>query len=299
MYCAICGKHFILKSTNIISLKLAVLVKNFLGDKCNPQVTNEGRNSSFLVGTSETTRAKSFSSREIYFNQWLAGLIDGDGSILVNKSGYTSCEITVALADERILRIIQNKLGGSIKARSGVKAMRWRLHNRQGMIDLVSRINGYTRHSSRLTQLHRICTVLSLDIVSPDTLHNKHGWFAGFFDADGTVGYYLKGENNNPQLTISVTNKLSTDVLHFKDCFGGNIYFDKGHNGYYKWSIQSKKDIFNFLDYTKSCTVMSRKNKRMFLIKQYYDLISLKAHKASEGTTLNKAWFNFNDKWNK
>ena len=298
MYCAICGKHFI-KSTNNISLNLAVLVKNFLSDKCNPQVTNEGRSSSFLVGTSETTRAKSISSREIYFNQWLAGLIDGDGSLLVNKSGYTSCEITVALADERLLKIIQNKLGGSIKARSGVKAMRWRLHNRNGMIDLVNRINGYIRHSNRLTQLYRVCTVLNLKIVSPDTLHDKHGWFAGFFDADGTVGYYLKGDNNNPQLTISVTNKLSTDVSHFKYCFGGNIYFDKGHNGYYKWSIQSKKDIFSFLDYTKLCTVMSIKNKRLFLIKQYYDLVSLKAHKASEGTILNKAWSNFNDKWNK
>jgi len=44
--------------------------------------------------------------------------------LLVSKAGYSSCEITVALDDERMLRIIQNKLGGAIKARSGVKAIR-------------------------------------------------------------------------------------------------------------------------------------------------------------------------------
>ena len=79
---------------------------------------------SSLVGTSETTRATSFGSNETRFNQWLAGLIDGDGSLQVSKAGYSSCEITVALADERMLRIIQNKLGGSIKPRSGVQAIR-------------------------------------------------------------------------------------------------------------------------------------------------------------------------------
>ena len=92
--------------------------------KWNQPVTNDRSYSSHLVGTSETTRATSFSKKEIYFNQWLAGLIDGDGSLQVSKAGYTSCEITVALADERLLRIIQNKLGGFIKLRAGVQAIR-------------------------------------------------------------------------------------------------------------------------------------------------------------------------------
>lgn len=94
--------------------------------KWNQPVTNDRSYSSYLVGTSETTRATPFGLKETRFNQWLAGLIDGDGCLLVSKAaaaaaaGYPSCEITVALADERMLRIIQNKLGGSIKPRSGV-----------------------------------------------------------------------------------------------------------------------------------------------------------------------------------
>jgi len=74
--------------------------------------------SSHLVGTSETTRVTFFEPEGATrrFNQWLAGLIDGDGCLLVSKAGYSSCEITVALADERMLRIIQIKLGGAIKS---------------------------------------------------------------------------------------------------------------------------------------------------------------------------------------
>jgi len=108
-------------STNGVSLNkcVAALVKIPQSRKWNQPVTKNRSYSSYLVGTSETTRATSFGSKETRFNQWLAGLIDGDGSLLVSKAGYPSCEITVALADERMLRIIQNKIGGSIKPRSG------------------------------------------------------------------------------------------------------------------------------------------------------------------------------------
>ena len=298
--CAVCWNHLDHTATNNVSLNLdlAVLVKVLVDCKWNQPVT-KGRNSlSYLVGTSETTRATSFDHKEILFNQWLAGLIDGDGSFQLSKAGYTSCEITVSLEDERLLRIIQNKLGGSIKPRSGVQAIRWRLHNRAGMLDLVNRVNGYIRHSNRLVQLNRVSTALGIQVLSPDTLHKKHGWFAGFFDADGTIGYYLKGTYAQPQLTVSVTNKLYVDICQFITFFGGEIYFDRSQNGYYKWTVQSKNRLTPFLDYVKVCPLQSVKRKRLFLVKEYYRLVELKAHKALEGTVLNKAWVNFNRKWN-
>jgi hypothetical protein len=296
--CAICWNH--LGSTGTINIsplysnliyfsKVAILVKIPQNRKWNQQVTNGRFYSSHLVGTSETTRATSFDKKETLFNQWLAGLIDGDGCFLVSKAGYSSCEITVALEDERMLRKIQNKLGGAIKARSGVKAIRWRLHNCHGMLDLVNRVNGYIRHNNRLVQLNQVCAALGLQLLSPDTLHHEHGWFAGFFDADGTIGYYLKGPYANPQLTLSVTNKLYTDVVHFMTFFGGQIYFDKAANGSYKWSIQSEANFANFLQYIKVCPTHSIKSTRLFLVKEYYRLIDLKANKAAEGTILHKA----------
>jgi hypothetical protein len=40
----------------------------------------------------------------------------------VSKKGYSSLEITMGLEDLPCLKYIQNKLGGSIKMRSGAKA---------------------------------------------------------------------------------------------------------------------------------------------------------------------------------
>jgi ubiquinol-cytochrome c reductase cytochrome b subunit len=138
----------------------------------------------------------------------------------------------MGLEDGHALAIIKQKIGGSIKLRSGVKALRYRLHNKKGMIELINRINGNIRHTSRIKQLESICLNLGINIKYPRAITIKNGWFSGFFDADGTITYSMK--NSYPQLTISVTNKLLIDVIKFKYIFGGNVYFDKGQNGYYK-----------------------------------------------------------------
>jgi len=140
------------------------------------------------------------------------------------------------------------------------------------MKNLVNRVNGYIRHSKRLVQLNQVCAVLELHILTPDILHNRHGWFSGFFDADGTIGYYLKSIYGIPQLTLSVTNKLYVDIVHFLNIFGVSIYFDKNvsHNGYYKWQVQSETNLQSFLDYVKICPPQSIKINRLFLVKDYY-----------------------------
>lgn len=138
----------------------------------------------------------------------------------------------MSLKDGHALAVIKEKLGGSIKHRSGVKALRYRLHNKAGIINLINRINGNIRHTSRQKQLEKVCLLLSVPMLYPKNITEDNGWFAGFFDADGTITYSIK--NNNPQLTISVTNKLLADVISFKDVFKGNVFLDKGQNGYYK-----------------------------------------------------------------
>lgn len=106
------------------------------------------------------------------------------------------------------------------------------------MIDLINRISGNIRHSYRFKQLSHICSALCIKTLPPNILHNKHRWFLGFFDSNGTITLYLKGEYKIPQLTISVTNKLLIDVIHFHPIFGGSVYYDRYKNGYYKWSNQ-------------------------------------------------------------
>jgi ubiquinol-cytochrome c reductase cytochrome b subunit len=296
-YCAICWVGLKCESTNNIShLTHAFIVKIRHIHRLNQQVTKYRRNSSYLIGTSEATRATLF-SKETCFNQWLSGLIDGAGSLHVGKKGCVSCEITVALHDERMLRIVQNKLGGSIKLRSGAKALRWRLHNKPGMINLIDRINGEIRHNKRSLQLKSVCATLESDFIKPCKLKKNNAWFAGFFDADGNVGYHL--ENGVPQLTISVTNKFESDLEPFRKHLGGNIGFCKGQNGHNKWSIQSKSDIMKFINYTKVYRPKSVKLHKLHLVKKYYLLVRLEAYKRPEENNLYKAWLDFQDKWNK
>ncbi|KAL6569793.1 cytochrome c oxidase subunit 1 [Orobanche minor] len=232
------------------------------------QSAGNQRHKSSLVGTSETTRATTYPKS---FCEWLAGIINGDGSIQVSQKGYTYLEITMGLEDLPLLRYIQHMLGGSIKMREGAKAYRYRLHNHLGMIKLMNCINGHIRHSARLLQLHRVCQVLEIPVILPIPLDAQSNWFAGFFDADGTISIAMK--HGLPQLSIRVTNKLLQDLESYKVVFGGSLYFDSSQNGYYQWSIQSRKDVIMMLSYFKSKTFRSHKSRRFFLIEEYYSMV--------------------------
>jgi len=249
------------------------------------------------VGSSATIRSLSSNTQsELHWNQWLAGLIDGDGCLLVSKAGYASCEITMGIEDEHALMQIKQKLGGSVKSRSGVKALRYKLHNRAGMIDLITRINGHIRNSARLPQLELVCYNLNIPMIQPMEITKSNGWWAGYFDADGTVTYSMK--NGHPELTISASNKYEENIKPFVSAFGGNIYFDKGSYGSYKWSIKSYTEIGVFLDYIKTYPSRSHKKQRLFYIPKYFELKALKAHQANPDSPLGKLWLRFNEDWN-
>lgn len=278
--------------TIYISLYIAYIVKILLWQN-NQLITND--KNSYLVGISETKCTNSkLNNNDLKFNQWLSGLIDGDGYLGISKSGYTCCEITVALDDEKTLRIIQNKLGGSVKFRSGAKAFRYRLHNEKGMIELINRINGNIRNTKRLAQLKNICIKLDISFKNPVNLDKSNSWLIGFFDADGTIGYSFK--NNIPQLTISVTNKFLEDVKYYQYILGGYINYDKSQNGYYKWIIQNEKDILMFLDYVKNNPSRTIKQKRLMLCKKFFYLKFLKAYK-EKNIILYNTWLKFENQW--
>jgi hypothetical protein len=284
---AICWKCYL---SDITTLNISGFLIRSLSSKNviyeTQSAGNQRRIISSLVGSSETICVTPYSKR---FCEWLSGIIDGDGSLQISKKGYTSLEITMGLEDLPCLRYIQDKLGGSIKMRSGAKAYRYRLHNKQGMLNLLQCINGNIRNSKRLVQLHRVCQQLYIPIKNPITLTKESNWFAGFFDADGTITYSIK--QGYPQLSIRVTNKILQDVEFFKFIFGGNIYFDGSQYGCYIWSIQSRKDILMMLDYFKTSTFRSHKSKRFFLILEYYKLYDLNAYNSN--SIYHKAWSNF------
>jgi len=272
----------------------------------NPQVT-KAYNS--WVGTSEAIRLLNINlnfkqylkvknihtdkNLDKKWNEWLSGLIDGDGSFLLTKKGYASLEITMDIRDEHALQIIKNVYGGSIKLRSGANALRYRLHHKSGLLDLINDVNGQIRNSNRLVQLNKICDKYELNLIYPDKLSYNNSWLSGFFDADGTVTI----NKTNTQLSISISQKTSELLQPLVDIYGGNIYIDKGSSLSFKWYITKKEDILKIIEYFKNHPSRSAKNKRLHLIPKFYELKELKAHKALANSFLEKSWKYFYTKW--
>lgn len=219
------------------------------------------------------------------FFEWLAGLIDGDGSFLLSKKGYASLEITMDIRDEHALQIIKNIYGGSIKLRSGANAIRYRLHHKSGLFSLIKDVNGKIRNSNRLVQLNKICTKYNINLIYPNKLTYNNGWVSGFFDADGTVTI----NSTNTQLSISISQKTSELLLPLIEIYGGNVYIDRGSAQSFKWYITKQEEILKMVKYFKVYPSRSAKIKRLHLINKYYELKDIKAHLAPPETLLAKS----------
>lgn len=265
----------------------------------NSQVTNA---LSTQVGTSEAIRLlnkisihnlNNNSYKNFRSKQWLAGLIDGDGCFLLSKKGYASLDITMDIRDERALQTVKNIYGGSIKLRSGISALRYRLHNKEGLLKLINDVNGEIRNPIRLIQLNYICLKYKIILKYPEKLTLNNGWFSGFFDADGTISI----NSSTWQLSISASQKTSEILRPLVELYGGYVYIDRGGNGSFKWYVTKKEDILNMIEYFKKYPSRSAKNNRLHLIPKYYKLNAMQAHTAPHDTYLSKSWYAFFNKW--
>ena len=231
-------------------------------------------------------------SKDTKFNQWVAGLIDGDGCFQLSKKGYASLEIVMEIRDKHCLYLIKQKFGGSVKLRSGVNWLRYRLHNKKGLLDLINAINGEIRNPIRLIQLNKICVNYNISLIQPTPLTYNNGWFSGFFDSDGSV--YLNLLSSQMLITASQKNKFILEML--VELYGGTVYIQKES---FKWVVFKKAEINELLNYFILCPSRSAKHNRLKLISRYYQLRELKAHLATDNSILGKAWKKFLLKWSK
>ncbi|RKP39554.1 LOW QUALITY PROTEIN: hypothetical protein BJ085DRAFT_43653 [Dimargaris cristalligena] len=95
----------------------------------------------------------------------IPGLIDGNGCFQLSKKGYASIEIVMELKDKHCLYLIKDKFGGSIKLRSGVNHLRYRMHHKK----------------VRLNQLNNICVKYDIPFISPCKLNYDN---AGLIDSE-------------------------------------------------------------------------------------------------------------------
>ena len=228
----------IICTRNVSAILVPFSVKiNYIAD----QSAGNQQNTNNLLGSSETTRdisdltlSKS-DTKKIHdldnnenFNYWLAGLIDGDGTLSVYKNNAQACEITLGEEDVKTLHKIKERFHGSILKRSKVKAYRWRVYKKLYVTNIVNSINGKLLTDSKHVQLVKICNKLNIEPITNNKISKDNSWFAGFFDAEGYFSI-----RNNYTLTISVGQKNKEILEEIQKVFGiGHIYYDKSWNGY-------------------------------------------------------------------
>lgn len=224
------------------------------------------------------------------FFDWLSGLIDGDGCFLLSQKDYGSLEITMDIRDSFCLYRIKNQYGGSIKLRSHSKSIRYRLHHKAGLIQLLNDVNGRIRHSTRLLQFSKLCFKYNIELKPIKELSFDDNWMAGFFDADGTISI----NSLNYQLSISISQKTQELLIPLKLLYGGYIYIDRNSNTF-KWYVtQSNLILYLNNNYFKKSLLYSKKKQRLLLIEQYYDLMLLKNQ---NNILFEKSWVIFFKKW--
>jgi hypothetical protein len=229
------------------------------------------------------------------FNEWLAGLIDGDGCFLLSKKGHASLEIVMDLRDKHCLYQIKQVFGGAVQLRAGDNHLRYRLHSRAPLIKLIGAVNGNIRNPTRLTQLNRICAAYTIPLCLPEPLTYRHGWFSGFFDADGSV--YLNLQSDQVLITASQKNKLLLDLL--QGLYGGQIYVVRSSEAF-KWSVYQKGEVIALLDnYFRNYPARTPKDNRLKLLRRYYELRDIKAHLAAETSVEGRVWKRFIESWNR
>lgn len=214
-------------------------------------------NYNYIIGKHKYSETKNPDSlNDIQFSYWLVGLINSDGSLLVSKKGYTSCEITVNTKEIQALYKIKEVLGGSISKISKTKAFRWRLHNKKGMIKSINLINGKLLLKTKHKQLINVCIVLDIVPNIVNKFSSNNSWLSGFMDGDGS--FNIKSTNYQLSITIGQKNKCIPEK-RTKAFSVGKVYEDKYWNGWVLW-ISDSEYLSKFVDYFTKFPLKTSKN---------------------------------------
>ena len=225
------------------------------------------------------------------FNEWLAGLIDGDGHFILSKKGSARLYIVMDIRDKKALYDILHKFGGSIKDKSGANALRYNLSNKKGLINLINAINGNIRNPTRLLQLNKLCNKYNIQLKYPEALTYNNGWFSGFLDSDGSV--YLNQASG--QVFLSATQKNIYLLEPLIKLYGGRIDPSNSRGEAFKYIIYRKNEIYNIIDnYFSKYPLKTLKNKRLNLIKEFY---TVRIPTNNKNIAKLNQWVIFKDRW--
>lgn len=233
-------------------------------------------------------------SDQIKFNQWLAGFIDGEGQFNTTKKGNSSLKIVMHINERPLLYLLKHRYGGSIKEIAGSNALKYKLSNPKGLINLINDVNGLLRNPIRMLQLNRICEKYNINLLEPIPLTYNNGWLSGFIDSDGSI--YI--DEKSGQLIISVTQKNKYLLDPLQKLYSGRVEILSPKTDAFRYVIYRKSEILKLIDvYFSINPLKSNKKYKINLIKDFYYYINFS--KFNKNTDKFNQWIQFKNKWDK
>ena len=220
------------------ALNLAVFWE-FFSNKDNQQVTYE--NYYFIWNLNDCAPELSISHMNlitpIYLSSYLAGLIEGDGTIVVPKKersekgklNYPSVQIIFQLKDFPLCQVIQKLIGhGSISKNKNSAAYVLTINNLEGLIAICQLINGKMR-GPKYYQLILLIEYLNKKFPLPlpqkknfffeplgfsTTPLDNDSWLAGFIEADGSFQVRTSLSSKYPRISLSF-ELVQSRITHY------------------------------------------------------------------------------------
>ena len=277
----------------------------------NLQVTNAQlifnlEDPSMLVGTSETVRMfssclcsnkdqiKGNDDTDLKVRQWIAGVIDGDGNFHISKKGYVELSVVMEPRDIACLYKMKQRYGGSVKATSHAKAIRFRLHHMAGIQLVIKDVNGLIQNPVRFAQFKKVCELYNVETISTIPLTYNSAYLSGLFDTDGSV--YFNKKSIQVFITVSQKGRELLDIL--VPVYGGVVRSSNKNATAFKWTVSKKSDVLSLIDnYFHWNNCVSAKNKKFGMVKHFYYLSSIGALSAPEDSVLGRSFNQFVERW--
>jgi len=187
------------------------------------------------------------------FPNYLAGLIEGDGSIIVpdehTKSYTPYFEIVFHIEDKYLAEIIQLKIGGVLRFKTNYCVLV--IKSKMSVLKIIHLINGNLRTPKiealgrmiNWFNLNRNCNMQILDLDTSPL--NSNSWLSGFIDADGSFYLNWLYDKKGKPTSLQYYMRLSQRQIYHRDSLS-----------YYK--IMS--GISNFLSVPLRSRLRHRKN---------------------------------------
>jgi hypothetical protein len=206
-----------------------------------------------------------------HLSSYLAGLIEGDGTIFVpkkernekNQLNYPSIQIVFNLKDLPLALILQKVLScGSIQKKKGVNAYIFSINNLKGIILVTNLINGYMR-TSKINKFYLLIDWLNqyhhLNIIKKDkdiSSLDSNAWLSGLIDADGQFSIRTTLESKKIECKFELSQK-TMDILNNIASF--LLTTVKVHRTNYRIRTTSLKGNLNLVNYLMDFPLFSSK----------------------------------------